>query len=178
MNLFISGGCKNGKSSFAQKEAKRQAEEEGRPLYYVATMIPSDGEDRERIRRHIADREGWGFTTLERGRDITGLLTRKGVDRDGVFLVDSVTALLGNEMFSEKGEINEAAPQRCAEDLARFAEMTGHSLFVSDFIYDDAHIYDELTEMYRRGLAYVDRTLAGICDRVIEVSFGCLEIWK
>ena len=56
--------------------------------------------------------------------------------------------------------------------------MTGHSLFVSDFIYDDAHIYDELTEMYRRGLAYVDRTLAGICDRVIEVSFGCLEIWK
>ena len=103
MNLFISGGCKNGKSSFAQKEAKRQAEEEGRPLYYVATMIPSDGEDRERIRRHIADREGWGFTTLERGWDITGLLTRKGVDRDGVFLVDSVTALLGNEMFFGKG---------------------------------------------------------------------------
>ena len=61
MNVFISGGCKNGKSHFAQREAKRQADACGRPLYYVATMIPADDEDRERIKRHIADRGRLGI---------------------------------------------------------------------------------------------------------------------
>ena len=178
MNVFISGGCKNGKSHFAQREAKTQADACGRPLYYVATMIPADDEDRERIKRHIADRDGWGFTTLERGTDISGLLDRDDVDREGVFLVDSVTALLGNEMFSAGGEPDMSAAERCAEDLARFAEKTGNCVFVSDFIYDDAEYYDELTEMYRKGLAHIDRRLAQVCDRVIEAAFGCTEIWK
>jgi len=32
--------------------------------------------------------------------------------------------------------------------------------------------YDELTECYRKGLAYIDRALAKACDVVIEVTFG------
>ena len=67
MNLFISGGCKNGKSFFAQEEAKKQAEEKGVPLYYLATMIPADDEDRARIKRHLAERDGWGLQPLNRG---------------------------------------------------------------------------------------------------------------
>ena len=77
MNLFISGGCKNGKSFFAQEEAKKQAEEKGVPLYYLATMIPADDEDRARIKRHLAERDGWGFTTIEQGRNICGALERE-----------------------------------------------------------------------------------------------------
>ena len=42
MNVFISGGCKNGKSFYAQRLARRQADETGSPLYYIATMIPHD----------------------------------------------------------------------------------------------------------------------------------------
>ena len=77
MNIFISGGAKNGKSMFAQKTAYKMAEEHGRPLYYVATMIPKDCEDEARIARHIREREGWGFTTIERGQNIAGLLEKK-----------------------------------------------------------------------------------------------------
>ena len=62
MNVFISGGAKNGKSMFAQRAAKEMAEEKGARLYYVATMIPHDEEDEARIARHIREREGWGFT--------------------------------------------------------------------------------------------------------------------
>ena len=40
MKIFISGGCKNGKSSFAQDIAKKLAGNS--KLYYVATMIPRD----------------------------------------------------------------------------------------------------------------------------------------
>lgn len=45
-------------------------------------------------------------------------------------------------------------------------------MLVSDYIYSDAAKYDEETEVYRRGLARLDRFLAGIADVVIEVSAG------
>lgn len=38
MSTFISGGCKNGKSYYAQRIVKAA----GTPLYYIATMIPHD----------------------------------------------------------------------------------------------------------------------------------------
>ena len=65
MNVFISGGCKNGKSMYAQKIARDMAEAQQVPLYYLATMIPVDAEDRARISRHLSEREGWGFETIE-----------------------------------------------------------------------------------------------------------------
>ncbi|MCB6993809.1 bifunctional adenosylcobinamide kinase/adenosylcobinamide-phosphate guanylyltransferase [bacterium 210820-DFI.6.37] len=170
MNILISGGCKNGKSFFAQEEAKRQADEKGLPLYYLATMIPSDEEDRARIRRHVRERAGWGFTTIEQGINVCGALEK--ADPEGVFLLDSVTALLSNEMFASGGEVDLQAPKRVSRQLAEFAERTGNTVFVSDFIYSDAAGYEALTEEYRKGLALCDRTLAKLCGQVIEVCYG------
>ncbi len=170
MNLFISGGCKNGKSYFAQKQAKKMAVEQNLPLYYLATMIPTDDEDRARIRRHIRERDGWGFVTIEQGKDICKALER--AEPDGVFLLDSITALLSNEMFDPSGQVDREAPQRVKADLLEFAKRTGNTVFVSDFIYSDVLKYDELTEIYRRGLADCDRALAGICSQVVEVCYG------
>ena len=175
MNVFISGGAKNGKSMFAQRAAKEMAEEKGAPLYYVATMIPHDEEDEARIARHIRAREGWGFTTVEAGRDICGVLDE--ADPDGVFLLDSVTALLANEMFSKDG-YDPGAGEKVAEELAEFARRTGNTVFVSDYIYSDAARYDEMTENYRRALAAADRRLARVCDRVAEVSCGTVIFHK
>ncbi len=178
MNILISGGAKNGKSYYAQRLAKETAEKHGCPLYYIATMIPRDEEDRARIRRHLAEREGWGFETLEQGRNLTDLLKDPSVDRKGAFLLDSVTALLSNEMFDEDGRYDPDAAERVAADCAAFAEATGNTVFVSDYIYGDADRYDELTENYRRSLAGIDRRLAGVCGCVLEVTAGQTVLWK
>lgn len=183
MNVFISGGCKNGKSYYAQRLARSAAEEKDLPLYYLATMIPTDDEDRARIIRHLQEREGWGFDTIERGLDICGCLKGRTVSGDvvlpeGVFLLDSVTALLSNEMFRPDGSVDLGAPQRVASQLCQFATKTGNTVFVSDYIYSDALLYEDLTEEYRRGLAYVDRRLAEICSNVIEVSYGFINQLK
>ena len=175
MKIFISGGCKNGKSHFAQSLAKQLAEESGGSLYYVATMIPHDDEDRARIRRHIEDRAGWGFETIEQGRDIKGIFDK--ASEKGTFLLDSVTALLANEMF-DGGDIHTEAYLKIAEELEYVADRASNIVFVSDYIYSDAVIYDELSEDYRRGLGYIDRALAGICDRVTEVAYGQLFDYK
>ncbi|HWQ79457.1 MAG TPA: bifunctional adenosylcobinamide kinase/adenosylcobinamide-phosphate guanylyltransferase, partial [Anaerovoracaceae bacterium] len=167
VNILISGGCKNGKSYYAQQLAKRQAGD-AVPLYYVATMEPADGEDQARILRHRQEREGWGFTTLERGSGIGAL----DADFSGSFLLDSVTALLSNEMFRRDGTVDRTAYLRVAEELAQLADKSCDIVFVSDYIFSDAMKYEELTELYRKGLAWIDRTLAKKCDAVIEVTYG------
>ena len=70
------------------------------------------------------------------------------------------------------------AAERVARDCTAFAKATGNTVFVSDYIYGDADRYDTMTEEYRRGLARIDRALASVCDRVIEVSAGVIEEWK
>jgi len=174
MTVFISGGCKNGKSTLAERAARTLAGDG--PLYYVATMIPHDGEDRARIRRHVASRAGQGFTTLECGMQIEKCLLT--AEPNGSFLLDSVTALLSNEMFRPDGTADLSAPGRVARELSRFASGVKNAVFVSDFIYADASPYGELTEAYRRGLAEVDRALARACDTVAEVCIGCPIVYK
>lgn len=95
MKAFISGGAKNGKTTLGQDLAVYLAA--GEKHYYVATMISADAEDDDRIRRHIADRAGLDFETIECPRHILSCLDT--ADRNGVFLLDSVTALLQNEIF-------------------------------------------------------------------------------
>lgn len=170
MTVFISGGAKNGKSTLAQNLAVKLSQ--GGKRYYIATMIPVDDEDRERIRRHVADREGLGFETIECGRHILSCL--ETADPNGAFLLDSVTALLMNELFpAERNyEMDLQAADRCKEELTVFARTVRNAVIVSDYLYSDAIRYDESTETYRRCLADIDRALAGVCDRVFEVSAG------
>lgn len=176
MTFLISGGAKNGKSTLAQELAVKLAS--GGKHYYVATMIPVDEEDEDRIRRHIADREGLGFETLECGRDILSCL--KEADKNGTFLVDSATALLQNAMFPLENnyalDLNGA--ERCADDLVAFVRQVGHAVVVSDFIYSDVLAYDETTQIYCRFLAQLDRRLAQVCDTVVEVCAGQYVVHK
>lgn len=173
MKIFISGGCKNGKSTLAQTCACALANEG--PLYYVATMIPHDGEDEVRIQRHIAAREGKGFITIEQGRNLLRCLDK--ADSKGTFLLDSVTALVSNEMFHDN-MADENAVQRTVEELCSFAGRVKHAVFVSDYIFSDDRGYDEYTEAYRRGLALCDRALAALCDTVVDVCIGQYTLYK
>ena len=175
MIVFVSGGAKNGKSGFAQDLAVQLAR--GGKRYYVATMIPVDLEDRERIRKHVADRDGLGFETIECGADLLSCLN---FDTNGSFLLDSVTALLQNVMFPrEKNyEMDAKAAEICAQDVVNFAKSVANAVIVSDYIYSDAQRYDESTECYRKSLAKIDRLLAQLSDTVIEVSAGQLIFHK
>ena len=95
MTFFISGGAKNGKSALAQDLTMTLAN--GGKHYYVATMISTGAEDDERIRRHIADRDGMGFETVECFTDIMTCL--ETADREGAFLVDSLLTISDQVIF-------------------------------------------------------------------------------
>lgn len=169
MKIFISGGSKNGKSMFAQKCAKKLSSESH--LWYLATMEPHDSEDDARIARHRNERAGWGFKTAEWGRSISKY--EKEYDCKGTYLVDSVTALVTNEMFgSMEGEPDFSAAKRVSEDLLFFAEHIQNAVFVSDNVFCDARFFDRFTESFRKALAEADSALAASCDIVVEFSCG------
>ena len=179
MKVFISGGCKNGKSRYAQHLAVSQKmTNEGRrgPLYYIATMKPVDDEDDERILRHRREREGWGFTTIEQPFDIERILDT--YDHNGSFLLDSLTALLSNEMFPPGGAVNEKAAQKINAALLQIIGKVRDIVIVSDYIYSDALVYDPLTEQYRRALAEIDRTATENCDVVLEAAYTNITVHK
>ena len=174
MKIFISGGCKNGKSFYAQRLAKHQLNEFG--LYYIATMAPVDLEDEERILRHKNERLGFGFTTIEQPLDIEKILNM--ANPKASFLLDSLTALLGNEMFLADGKVNKYAYKEIWLSISKILEQICNIVIVSDYIYSDAFIYEPLTQMYRKHLAYLDALTAKYCDVVLEVAYNQIIIHK
>ena len=177
MNIFISGGCKNGKSFYAQHYAQHLAKKQKiGGLYYIATMKPVDEEDKERIVRHRSERNGLGFKTIEQYTDIEKILDK--CEYNSSFLLDSLTALLANEMFPADGSVNEHAAEKISGGLLKVMDNTNNIVIVSDYIYGDGRLYDPLTEKYRKALAEIDYGAAKKSDIVLEIVFTNVIIHK
>lgn len=98
--LLISGGNGSGKSRYAEDFIAKTTGKR----YYIATMEPQTEENHRRIQKHLAQRAGLNFVTLE-------LPTQVGtapVTADSVVLLEDVSNLLANTIFSACG---------CAEDV-------------------------------------------------------------
>jgi len=176
MRIFISGGCKNGKSTCAlntlavRRIAAVKQKKNPSPLYYIATMTAKDNEDNDRITKHQRDREGCGFITIEQPACIEDILQK--CDCGGSFLLDSLTALLANEMFPPSGIFDKDSCERVASGIQKIFNRIQNIVIVSDFIYSDAFIYDSLTETYRKSLAFLDKLAAKNSDVVIEAAYA------
>ena len=170
MTALIVGGSKSGKSSLAQEMAVSLAGTG--PLYYLATMVPRDGEDRARIARHLEDRAGLGFATVEQGKNLPGCLAR--ANREGTFLLDSVTALLTNEFFPpEKNYAPDyTAGQRVGDDILSLARQVRHLVVVADDLFRDGARYDGTTESYRQALGGILCRLAEEAELMVEMTMG------
>lgn len=175
MIVLVCGGAKSGKSDYAQNLAARLCP---RRHYYLATMIPADREDHNRIARHLDSRAGLGFETIEQGRNILSCLER--AEPEASFLLDSTTSLLLNELYPDPAtwKMDETAPERVAREITRLCRQVRDIVVVSDYIYAEPRRYDPETELYRRGLAHIDRAVARIADTVIEANAGLLTIHK
>ena len=92
--VFVIGGARSGKSSFAEARVKEFAP----PWIYIATGQAFDDEMRARIERHRAER-GEGWRTLEAPHDLVGAL--RDAPADAPVLVDCLTLWLTNRLLAE-----------------------------------------------------------------------------
>ena len=172
MTIFVTGGCKNGKTTFALNQAMSL----GSPRYYVATMLPKDEEELRCVQRHRKARAGMAFTTIEQPFEVHRCF--ESVGRSGVFLLDSVTALLANAMFPPGGGPQANATRQAEASLGSFLDAAEHAVIVSDYIYSDGGEYAVSSEAFRGGLAALDRMLARRCDTVVEICAGIPTVHK
>lgn len=172
MRILLLGGSKSGKSMLAQTLSRTLAG--SGTMYYWATMEPTDAEDEQRIARHLTERDGWGFRTVECGRNLPAACQK--LERQSTILFDSVTACLANEMFGEK--LDAEASKRTLNEVLTVSKFPAHFVCVCDEIWRDGESYDEWTECYRRGLAQICRGLAEQFDAVCEVTAGVCRLWK
>lgn len=184
MTIFITGGCKNGKSSIAEDCCIKLAA--GGPLYYLATMKAFDDEDKARIARHRESRAGKNFITIEQPSNILECLEKSDYT-NGTFILDAVTSLMINELYSTSDAMgsdnyemtaDKTAAKRVSKDLITLCDKVKNIVFVSDYIYEEPGYYSEYTENYLRSLATVDKALAKKCDAVAEIVLGNINMIK
>jgi adenosylcobinamide kinase/adenosylcobinamide-phosphate guanylyltransferase len=128
--IFITGGCRSGKSAFAQRLA------EGLPdaKVYLATAPVLDREMAGRVARHQADRSAGGWKTVEETLDLAGVLTR--IPDGRTVLVDCLTLWINNLMYAAEKQGSEITEDdiagTCGDIVATCRRRSGTIIFVAN----------------------------------------------
>ena len=166
MLSLIIGGAASGKSEYAERHVLSLP---GRRIY-LASMEPWDDECRARIARHRAARAGRGFETVERYRDLAGL----PVPPDGNILLEDLSNLLANELYSSEGLGADAVYGGLRALRARCASLT----VVTNEVFSGGADYAGDTLAFLRALGELNRWLAEEADFVCEVVCGLPNVLK
>ena len=194
---LVTGGSGSGKSEYGEGLILDIPDGE---RFYIATMEPSGREAERRIARHRKLREGKGFFTIERPRDLGGLIL-PGEGRKNV-LLECVSNLAANEMFGggacglteSAGEAGACGPaelagetgldrltelaRRIVSDIRSLARQADHLVIVTNQVGEDGCCYDRETRTYIALVGRVNQELAKLADQVTEVVFGIPVIVK
>ena len=159
MLVLITGGSGSGKSEFAENIAMSLGENRT----YIAAMKPQGEEAEKRIDRHRKLREGKGFQTVERYTDI------KNLSVSGTALLECMSNLLANEMFSGSGK---NAVQEILDGVDTLMKKCDNLVIVTNEVSSDGIDYGSETESYKKNLGALNCFLALKADEVYEVSCG------
>jgi adenosylcobinamide kinase/adenosylcobinamide-phosphate guanylyltransferase len=159
--IFITGGQRSGKSSYAQ----RLAESLSVNPVYLATARCWDDDFKERINRHQADRsECWQTieeeTVLSR-HDLSGK----------VVLLDCITLWLNNIFFDNEFKFNPSLEAAKAE-WNRFIEQDFTLIVVSNEIGMSMHAPDESSRHFADLQGWINQYIAKTADEVYFVVAG------
>lgn len=180
--VFITGGVRSGKSSFAEKYAIEAAANTNGILNYIATGAPSDQEMKIRIWKHQRERAESGFSwkTWERSTHIGTLAPSIG-DKD-ILLLDCLTTLLNNELFSFQGEWTEAAIndiyERILSGISAIRENCRMLIVVSNEVLNETYSDDHFLLIYRQLLGKLHREIVSKANKAYLVEAGVPVLMK
>lgn len=154
--ILISGTNDSGKSAFAEKLAGRIGSE----LYYIATMIPKTQDNTDRIKKHLYQRKGLGFMTMELPYKVGGA----PVTNNSVVLLEDVSNLMANCLFDKRKTSSEVLSDVCAL-LERCNTLI--AVTISDL---DGGTYEGETADYIDSLNNLNTELYKRADTAIEIK--------
>lgn len=105
---LIFGGTGSGKSAYGESVACSYMDSFQGEKIYLATMCSFGKSGAEKIARHRLLRQGKGFRTVERQRNLRGLFCQEQGQKDwneSVVLLECLGNLFANEMFSQERDL-------------------------------------------------------------------------
>jgi len=167
---LVTGGCRSGKSAYAQ----RLAESLPPSRLYVATCPVTDDEMAMRIERHRQARRDRDWQTVEEQIDLPGVFRTHS--HHNVILVDCVTLWINNLMYQAERE-----PRRIDEDeiahrlgltLDAAATCRGTAIFVTNEVGLGVVPENALTRCYRDLVGRANQILSVRAESVTLVCCG------
>ena len=168
--IYVSGGCRSGKSRYAQQRAETVP---GRRAY-LATCPQIDAEMEQRIVAHQQQRAGKGWETIEAPLDLAGAVEQaRNFD---ILLIDCLTLWVNNLLYEaeQKGTIltEEMISHRGIElvDACRQTHQT--TIVVSNELGMGLVPDNPVSRHYRDCLGRCNQTLATRADEVVFMVSG------
>lgn len=166
MLTLIIGGAGSGKSALAERLACAL---DGARIY-LATMEIYDHESRLRVERHRELRKDKGFQTVEQPVQ----LERAEIPVNANVLLEDLSNLLANEMFSPDGNGCESIPAGIEAIQTRASHLT----IVTNEVFSGGVDHDAGTLKFLSNLAWLNREITAKADTVIEVVCGLPNVLK
>jgi adenosylcobinamide kinase/adenosylcobinamide-phosphate guanylyltransferase len=164
---LVTGGCRSGKSRYAQE----LAESLGPKRVMLATAEARDDEMRDRIARHQADRRD-GWRTIESPIDIVEHLDHPGE----VLLVDCLTLWVSNLLCTDATDAQMEAAAIALVD--RLQDVSGPVILVTNEVGLGIVPMNKLARRFRDQSGFLAQRIARVADRVVLCVTGIPMVIK
>lgn len=181
--ILVVGRPDSGKSLKAEELAADMSADGKR--IYLATMIPYGDEGAARVAKHRSLREGRGFVTVERARDVGKLTDEDGYIEgiramDATVLLECVSNLCANVMFDNEGGIGSSEDEvfkYVTDDILMLKDKVKDLIVVTnEFTSNDDYSDDTLD--YIGVMSRINRALALESDRIYDITGGTWKIYE
>lgn len=159
--IFITGGARSGKSSFAQQMAEKRSES---PVY-LATARVWDDDFRKRIERHQSDR-GEHWINIEEEKH----LSKVQVEHKTI-LLDCITLWLTN-IFFDNGFDMEKSLSEAKMEWERFAAKETDLIVVSNELGMGVHPVEESARKFADLQGWINQYIAAMAEEVYLMVSG------
>jgi len=159
--IFITGGQRSGKSSYAQNLALELSEN---PVYLATSRI-WDEEHHDRIKRHQADR-GPQWTNIEEEKAIS-----KHDYSGKVVLLDCITLWLTNFFFDNKSKVDQSLEEAKTE-FERLIQQNATFIIVSNEIGMGGQSTNDIQRKFTDLQGWMNQHIARLADEVVFMVSG------
>lgn len=161
MMYYITGGERSGKSRYAQQLAESLSD----TPYYLATSRIWDDDFKNRVKRHVSDRdERW--TTLEEEKFLSTVIIEKSV-----VVIDCVTLWLTNFFVDTKNDV-EKCLSLAKEEIDKLVALDATIIIISNEIGMGLHAQTASGRKFTELQGWVNQFIAQKADKAIFMVSG------
>jgi adenosylcobinamide kinase / adenosylcobinamide-phosphate guanylyltransferase len=164
--LLVTGGCRSGKSSYAQRRAENLAGSR----VFLATCPVVDEEMTQRIQRHRQQRDSAVWQTIEEPLAVAEAISK--ARQYDTILVDCLTLWVSNLMFQEPTIDEDQVAKKSMELMAAAKTHPGTVIFVTNEVGLGIVPENALARRYRDLIGRCNQTIGRAADEVVFMCCG------